>query len=221
MNKELSRIYDRIHAEELSALAGRTREAFLRAPELTALAEERRGILRAVGAGALAAADGKKALTGISGRERAALLRCGLPGDYLELSVRCARCRDTGYLDELRQKPCACQLKYAARLETRSAVNERETFEAFSETIYADETQKKQALRAKSLCEAYAEALPRPEKPNLFIMGGNGLGKSYLANAVAHRALCRGVDAHLVTAYRFTQDVLSDIKFGSGNARRC
>lgn len=221
MNKELSRLYDRIHAEELAALSVRTREALLRAPELAALADERRNILRAVGAGALAATDGKKALAGISGRERAALLRCGLPGDYLALSVRCALCRDTGYLDELRQKPCACQLQYAARLEIRSAINERETFEAFSEQVYPDEAQKKQALRAKSLCEDYAEALPRPEKPNLFIMGGNGLGKSYLANAIAHRALCRGVDARLVTAYRFTQDVLSDIKQGTDNARRC
>lgn len=221
MNKELARLYDRIHAEELAALAKRTREAFSRAPELAALADERRGVLSAVGAGALSAADGKKALIGISGRERAALLRCGLPGDYLELRFRCARCRDTGYLDELRQKPCACQLTYAARRSAYGAINERETFEAFSEHVYPDETQKKQALRAKSLCETYAEALPRPEKPNLFIMGGNGLGKTYLANAIAHRALSRGVDAHLVTAYRFTQDVLSDIRQNTDNARRC
>lgn len=221
MNKELSRLYDRIHAEELAALSARTREAFSRAPELAALADERRGVLSAVGAGLLSAAAGKEAFAGISGRERAALLRCGLPGDYLELNLRCARCRDTGYLDELRQKPCSCQLTYAARLGQRSAINERETFEAFSEQVYPDEAQKKQALRAKSLCENYAETLPRPEKPNLFIMGGNGLGKSYLANAIAHRALSRGVDAHLVTAYRFTQDVLSDIRHGTDNARRC
>ena len=47
-----------------------------------------------------------------------------------------------------------------------------------------------------------------------------GLGKSYLGNAIAYRALCRGIDAARTTAYGFVQDMLSDIRGEGRHAQR-
>ena len=67
---------------------------------------------------------------------------------------------------------------------------------------------------------AYADALPNPSKPNLLLLGMPGLGKSYLGNAIGLRAIDRGIDALRLTAYRFVQDILADIRENRQNARR-
>ena len=57
--------------------------------------------------------------------------------------------------------------------------------------------------------------------PNLLLMGMAGLGKSFLGNAVAYRALGRGVEAVRATAYGFVQDTLASIRGEGRGAARC
>lgn len=220
VKKDLAAIYQRIRAEERAALEARTREALLRAPELQKLADERAETMRAVGAQKLSAAEGREKLAALAQREREALKHAGLAEDALTLHARCPLCGDTGFLDRAQKQKCTCQLQYAALLDKDDSINNRETFENFSEAVYPDETQMKQALRAKAFCQNYAASLPRPEKPNLVILGTNGLGKSYLSNAIAFAAISHGVDAVRLTAYKFTQDMLLDIRTNSANAAR-
>lgn len=220
MRKELQQIYQRIRAEERDAYQARVRDAYRRAPELAALEQQRQQCVRAVGSGRLAPDDGVAQLERIASREQAILRELSLPPDALTLHVRCADCRDTGYTDELRGTPCACSIRLGASLDPMLQINDRETFARFRTDIFADETQRKRTLNAKKLCEAYADALPRPAYSNLLILGMPGLGKTFLANAIAARAVERGVDSVRVTAYRFLSDILSDIREDTRHALR-
>ena len=58
--------------------------------------------------------------------------------------------------------------------------------------------------------------LPAPEKKNLLLTGMAGLGKTYLCNAIAYRALSHGVEARIITAYSFIQAVLDGIRTKTG-----
>lgn len=142
------------------------------------------------------------------------LLEAGYPADHLEVHYRCAVCRDTGYVGETLQKPCACLIRALQRERAAtSAVNERETFERFDESVYTDAAQKKLALFVKNTCEAYANGLTdAAQKPNLLLFGDAGLGKSFLINAVAARALALGLTVEKTTAYNLIGEVLAGIK---------
>ncbi|MDO4572574.1 MAG: ATP-binding protein [Clostridia bacterium] len=216
----LKNLYARIRAEELRAQAARVEEAYARAPRLAALDEERRQVLLDVGSRACTPPAGAARLEQLYAEETQILHALGLPGDYLKLRERCPLCHDTGFTGQDRKAPCACYLGYREAQKGESGINARETFENFDEDIYPDALQKKRSGNARKLCEAYAAALPRPEKPNLLILGMPGLGKSYLGNAIAHAAIRRGLDALRVTAYRFVQDVMADIRENRQNARR-
>lgn len=208
----IERVYDQIRREERAALQRRVDEAYRREPELAALADQRRTVFLDAAAGRLAPDAAGERLRALDGRERDLLRRAGLAPDALQLHYRCAACRDTGYLGNGVRRPCACRLLLGARLDPAVGVNERETFEAFDVAVYPTERQKKEALAARKHCEAYAAALPRPPMPNLLLMGMTGLGKSYLGNAIAYRALGRGVEALRATAYGFVQDTLDGIR---------
>lgn len=212
MNTEIERIYDGIRRAERRAQAQRTETAYRRAPELAALEQERRNVFASAAAKRLGADEAAERFSRLDARERELLAQAGLPADTLSLHYRCEVCRDTGYVGGASRRPCGCRLLLAAKLDSGVGVNDRETFERFSTEIYRDEGQKKRSVNAKNWCMAYADALPTPERRNVLLLGMPGLGKSYLANAVAYRALGRGIAARRVTAYTFVQDMLLAIQ---------
>ena len=218
MSTQIERVYSDIRSEERRALAERTAEAYARAPELAALPGLRQAVLRDAAARRIDAAESAKRLQALDAREQALLLAAGLPADTLTLRSRCPQCRDTGWLGGTSRRPCACRLKYMAQRDPAIGINERETFETFSLDVFPDEGQKKRTVNAKNFCMAYADTLPNPEKPNLLLMGMPGLGKSFLCNAIAYRALCRGLAARRVTAYAFVEDALAAIRNQSGRS---
>ena len=220
MNDTLDTLYTQIRAEERAALEARVDGAFARAPELRTLDERRKRLFLDVGAHAVAPAEGIEALKQLNRREQELLASLGLPADTLQLRYRCQACRDTGYVGGAPRRPCACRLKYRELQKPDVDINTRETFANFSEAVYPDETQKKRTRNARVLCERYAAALPHPERPNLLLTGMPGLGKSFLGNAIAYEAISSGVETARVTAYRFVQDMLSDIRAHTDNARR-
>ncbi len=216
MNRSLTEQYAAIRAAEARALSERTAEARQKAPRLIAIAAERAALF---GADCVLLPEARlAALERLAAEEAEALAAAGLPADALKLRYRCAACRDTGFTGEIVKKPCACRLRMAVRLDPLARINAEETFEAFSLAVFADEQQRKRMANARLLTEQYADALPFPPRPNLLILGKTGLGKTYLGNAVAYRAVCRGVDASRVTAYMLVQDVLSDIRAGTRHA---
>ena len=216
MKKELEAYYRQIRAEEKRALERRAETAYRLIPELGVIARRRAEYIREAASGKVTAEKAKENIASLQREEESLLTNAALPVDSLRLRYRCDHCKDTGIKED--GTFCECSLRYT--LTSAKNVNATETFESFREDIYVDPEQRTMSKNAKAICEAYANALPKPEKPNLLIRGSYGLGKSFLANAVARRALERGVDAELVTAYTFAQEILSDIRNDTDHAVR-
>ena len=135
------------------------------------------------------------------------LIALGLPEDYLEIRYGCHDCDDTGWLDDYRRLSCTCRAKREAELLMEDAGLKREWrgFEEFDAGIYPNEAQRKQAVSARELCEAYADRFPKTVKPNLLLMGESGLGKTFLLEAIAERVSARRLPALSVSAFRMLE----------------
>ena len=217
MKDSLNNLYARIRAEERAALERRVDDAFARSPQLRELDEARKKLFFDVGSRAITPAEGMEQLSAIAQHEAELLNSLGLPADTLTLHYRCEACQDTGYIGSAPKRPCACRLQYQQEQSGNGDINREETFANFSETVYLDDQQKKRTCKAKIICQRYAESLPHPEQPNLLLTGMPGLGKSYLGNAIAYEAISNGIETARVTAYRFVQDMLSDIRSRNSN----
>lgn len=219
INDQLDNLYARIRAEEREARETRLRDAYVRAPRLQALDEERARLFIDLGKRAITPEASKARLAELNEEEKQLLASAGLPQDALELHVRCKRCNDTGYLGA-NNRPCSCRLLHREEMRGSDGVNARETFSNFSTDLFPTPEQKKRTVNAKLICEQFASSLPNPDKPSILLFGMPGLGKSYLGNAIAYDALSRGIDAERVTAYAFIQTVLLDIREQTQRAAR-
>ena len=208
----IQQYYARIQLEEKDALRARVEKAYQLSPRLARIDAERSRLVRNAAMRLVSPSECSAAIRELSRQEQDELRVLGLPDDYLRLHYRCSQCQDTGFIDHDHSKPCSCRLLFRERLLGETGINSRETFPHFSETIYPDEVQRRRAVKAMQICREYSESLPHPEKPNLLLLGMAGLGKSFLGNAIAYEALERGIDCKKVTAYRFIQDILSDIR---------
>ncbi len=151
----------------------------------------------------------KLTLSTIRAEEDALLKRYGLPKDYLQIVYTCPLCKDTGLVGDPIRKKCACRLKLEQRDRTEAArINTRETFENFREDIYLDPASQKNGKTIMAYCQKYADSLPAPKIPQVFIYGLAGRGKSFMGNAIAARAIEHGIDSLRLTAYRMIEEVM-------------
>lgn len=141
-------------------------------------------------------------------RIRQLLVDNGYPENYLEPVFQCAFCEDTGYVGTGKKQLCTCaKALYAALLEQDSSFKEEETFETFDPRRFPEtaldagsETQRGRMLKFRDYCERYADSLPHPEKKNLLLYGGSGLGKTFLLRCIHARARQRDIPALCLTA---------------------
>lgn len=128
----------------------------------------------------------------------------GLPPDHMELCYRCDACGDTGFLGEFGQRMCACYRLRRTELMREDAGlggQEGQRFDAFDPGVFESDEQRNQAENAAGLCARYADGLKAVGKLNLILMGASGLGKTFLLNCVADRAITSGVPALPMTAF--------------------
>ena len=57
-------------------------------------------------------------------------------------------------------------------------------------------------MKARNLCQQYADGFPDTEYRNLLLTGPGGLGKTFLLNCVFERVTSRGFSAVRITAFR-------------------
>ena len=212
MNLAIERIYDKRRRQAHAALEERTAALYEKIPALSELSERRQGIFRDAAARRIDGTEAGKRFADAAREEAALLFAHGLTEQDLKPQYTCPVCSDTGWIGAAERMPCVCRLLLQAELDPAIGINDRETFEQFSADIFPTEMQKKQTLNAKAWLERYADALPAPEKPNVLLLGMAGLGKSYLGNAIAYRALSRGIEARRVTAYALIEDALERIR---------
>jgi len=112
---------------------------------------------------------------------------------------------------------CACLRKRLLREEYASSGFAPEAcFERFDADIYPDEAQRRRSLRAKEICEAYAQALCFNGAKGLLLMGDVGLGKTFLLDCIGQRALAQGYSVQKYTAYNLLDRMLRGMREREG-----
>jgi len=204
MKQDLETYYADLRRRSLRQLEERQKECAALDPAFSALRVKRSRVFFMPAQGA------RLTLSTLRLEEEALLKKYGLPRDYLLPAYACPLCKDTGYVgDPVRQK-CACRLKLEQRDRVEAGrINERETFETFREDIYPDEASRQAGRKIMTYCQKYADTLPAPRIRQLFLYGQSGRGKSFMGNAIAARAIQRGVDSLRLTAYRMTEEVMN------------
>ena len=208
--------YARQRAENEADLRRRTDAAFEKAPEIARLRMENtrlaldamRSILTQQGAEQRArlAEDMKKQGQANNARIRELLKDNGFAADQLEPRYRCEKCRDTGYVGEAPARFCEC---FEARLRLRqhedgsmAGVGEQ-NFDRFDPArIPEADGQRARMLKARQVCEDYANDFPNTKIRNLLFTGPGGLGKTFLLNCIFERVTDRGGSAVRITAFR-------------------
>ncbi len=204
MKQDFETYYAGLRRRAVRQLEARRQECDALDPAFAALQAKRSRVLSMPAQGA------KLTLSTIRLEEEALLKRYGLPRDYLQPAYACPLCKDTGYVGDPIRRKCACRLKLEQQDMVQAArINERETFERFREDIYPDEASRQNGLKIMAYCQKYADTLPAPNIRQLYLYGQTGRGKSFMGNAIAARAIERGVESLRLTAYRMNEEVMN------------
>ena len=208
--------YARQRSADEADMQKRTDAAFEKAPRIAELRSQSaqlaldamRSILTQQGAGQreALAAEMKRRGQAINGEIRRLLEQNGFPADQLEMRYRCPICRDTGYVGDAPSRFCEC---FEARLRLRQhedgsmAGLDEQNFERFDAArIPEADGQRAWMLKARQVCEDYANSFPNTPIRNLLFTGPGGLGKTFLLNCVFERVTARGGSAVRITAFR-------------------
>jgi len=220
--RNINDAYDRARQAHENELRAHEREAAAKDPEIGVLLNTRAAL--PIQSLKLAMADREHAQEiaermkneglRINKEIRNRLTQAGFPEDYLRMHYDCPDCRDTGYLEGVPAKACACferRIRELMRASDGLASFEMQNFSRFDETripeipVAEGVTQRQYTVRLRELCEDYADSYPNTFKPNLMMGGEAGLGKTFLLNCIAARVEERGHAATLVTAYRLLE----------------
>ncbi|MCE5236246.1 MAG: ATP-binding protein [Eubacteriales bacterium] len=218
--RELEYEYARLREKAYAERDERARAAYAAVPRLKEIDDERRFAAFSLGERLYRANDPEREraavaenIARLNEEENAILAMHRLEPDFLKPRYRCALCSDTGYVGGAEKTMCRCmQVRLAEGRFEKSHIHPGERFETFRDDIYTDEAQKKNSLRARRLCEDYAEAFPHNEPKSLLLMGNSGLGKSFLLNCIANRVYERGHGVYKLTAYTLIETVMQSIR---------
>ncbi len=151
--------------------------------------------------------------------EREALLTAsGYPKDITEVKYSCDICNDTGYDGGVL---CRCMHDRYMQALTQK-INSRlilpdVDFSDFSLDLYPDENSGGLSPRAQmkevfSFCQNFSETFSNASE-SLFMNGGSGLGKTFLASCIASVVAKKGFSVVYDTAFNLL-GLLEDVKFG-------
>lgn len=215
---ELTNIMNARRESALGEAAERKRAAFAALPRLAEIEKERMETAFNLGIALVSGKDKESARKDAAEKldalrfEQAKLLADnGLPPDYLEAKFTCPICSDRGVLDDGSLCRCAREklmgLKYAS-----SGLSQGARFELFSTSIYKDDAQRLRSVKAKGFAEIYASELGINGAPGLLLMGGTGLGKTFLMDCIGRRALENGRSVEKLTSYNMIERALASVR---------
>lgn len=215
---ELLYEYRQARQQALEDCRRRTLELQAAIPRLGEIAEQRRNAAYDMGRDILEQGEGARLpamekIAALDAEEAAILRDAGYPGDYFSPSFRCPLCQDTGFVGELHRTPCACLRRRMAEARfASSAMDKSQSFHSFREDVYPADKQRRQAMKAKEICQRYADAFPDQTPRDLLITGPTGLGKSHLLNAIGLELAAKGVYVYKTTAYNLINSAMDAIK---------
>lgn len=159
----------------------------------------------------------KENIKALQKKKIALLKKNGFTEDYLDETVTCKLCNDTGFIQG---KRCTCHKmlisKYISKNSNLTEYMMKQKFENFDFSLFEKQepTVDKALKLATVLCKKasdYAETFDTDGK-NLFLMGNSGTGKTFLSSCIANRALERGKTVYYQTAYKLFE-MFENVKF--------
>lgn len=223
---QIMREYDNRQLKDKHELDRRREEAFQAIPDLKKLEDEMISLSVRIGRMAIrgdnSVVDELKAKAlDIKASQLELLISKGFPGDYLELHYHCAKCKDTGYIDN---EKCSCFKQAIADLlysgSNIRSILEHENFSRFSFHYYSDDyidetlglSPLSNMQKVVANCKNFVRHFNK-KHDNLLFLGNTGVGKTFLANCIAKELLDRGFTVIYLTAFRLF-DILEKYKFG-------
>ena len=133
----------------------------------------------------------------------------GYPQDYLEVKYTCPDCQDSGYVGK---KRCGCLNDLIRQLRAQQTQEEcllpEATFQGFKLEYYPDLpgdngiAAREQMDKVLHFCIRYAQGFCE-KSPSLLMLGGTGLGKTHLSQAIAKTVMEKGYFVLIGTAQDF------------------
>ncbi|MDD5917477.1 MAG: ATP-binding protein [bacterium] len=215
--------YKAARTQALREAEARRKAAYAALPRLAAIEEEKNSTAFALGLKLRDAedpdalrAETAERIAALNAEAERLLADNGIAPEMLKPQFRCKECEDTGFVGTQRRM-CACLRKRLLREEyASSGFAENACFERFDTGIYKDETQRRRSVRAKEICEEYAEQLSFNGARGLLLLGDAGLGKTFLLDCIGQRALARGHSVQKYTAYNLLDRMLRAMRERDG-----
>ncbi len=155
-------------------------------------------------------------------QEEAVLLtEHNVPMDYLTLHFACAKCSDTGFMENGMMCNCYKQEMITAHYKhsNLTEVINNENFSTFNIEIFSDEynedlkkSTREHMISVLATCESFVYNFEQKKQKNLIFYGSTGLGKTFLCNCIAKALLDKGVTVLYQTAFRIV-DTISSYRF--------
>ena len=116
-------------------------------------------------------------------------------------AYHCNICKDRGYVEsDGVQKRCQCFEKMIMEESLKDdCIGSSKNFDDFNENIFTSDI-KNDVLKIKKFLEDYSKAFPCVKKPNIFLTGNTGTGKTFLMSCVYYELKKRGISASFITA---------------------
>lgn len=200
LNNALTRLHDRKAANE-SELLRRCERVYRELPRVKLLDTQiRETMLDTIARALKSGGDPEAELEliqrrnlGLQDQRRKVLESGGYAEDYLDDRAMCSKCGDTGFYKGV---PCSCLMEIYKKLQIEELSSliklGEETFDTFRVDYYDDavrdgvtgETPRQNMEYNYELCYHYAHKFD-DSSLNLFLMGGTGLGKTFLSTCIA------------------------------------
>lgn len=142
----------------------------------------------------------------------------GKTADWLNPSVECQACEDTGFANG---QLCACVRNEVARRMFSEAglTSSSPTFDKFDLSLFPENknisdgrTVREHMTFLRDVGLTYSDKFPDLQKPNMLFYGVNGRGKTFLLDCIAGRVISRGYWAIRATAFS-VNDVMAKALF--------
>ena len=154
----------------------------------------------------------------LQARRAVLMAELGYPADYTQPPYECARCKDTGFVEN---EMCDCMRRelIMAAYET-SGLGElmrTQSFENFDLSFYGVGEERRHMEKNLAMLQAYAREFTMASG-NLLLYGGTGLGKTHLSTSIAREVIERGYDVYYTSAMNMFAD-FEQVRFGHGIER--
>lgn len=200
----LASILEGIREKNKKIKEQRTREIYLRIPEIKKIDEK----IKKLSIDLIRGKDVSHKLDDLSKKRREALRGNGVSEDYLDLQYDCNKCKDQGYITyerdgRVHQEECSCRKKIRQNLAyDMSSIREmlkRQNFDNFDPTLFStsrdknreDISPRENILKIKENMEKYSKDFPAVKEGILFY-GPTGTGKTFMCSCIAKEVIDRG-----------------------------